>query len=115
MSSKYIGKPWGYEIWHEVNENYVVKELYMKKDHSCSLQYHDFKHESFYVVSGLLLFTVGDSIDQLQDIVLKPGDFYVLPPKKIHRCKGLEDSIYIECSTNHLDDVVRLEDSYGRI
>lgn len=115
MKHKYIYKPWGYEIWFEVNDDYVVKELFMKEGHSCSLQYHDYKHESFYLMSGILKLTVGDSVDQLTDIILKPGDFYVLPPKKIHRAEGITDAIYIECSTNHLDDVIRIEDKYGRV
>ena len=112
---KHIDKPWGYEIWFEVNDNYVVKELFMKKGHSCSLQYHKHKHESFYVVSGILKLTVGEHAVSLKDVILKAGDFYVLPPGIVHRCEGVTDSIYIECSTNHLDDVIRLEDKYGRV
>lgn len=112
---KTILKPWGYEIWFEVNDNYVVKELFMKIGHSCSLQYHEKKHESFYVVKGILKLTVGKTLDSLEDIILKAGDFYVLHPGMIHKCEGIEDSIYIECSTNHLDDVIRLQDNYGRI
>lgn len=112
---KTVLKPWGYEIWLEVNDNYVVKELFMKKGHSCSLQYHEQKHESFYVVKGILKLTVGENIDSLEDIILKAGSFYVLAPGTIHKCEGVEDSIYIECSTNHLSDVVRLQDNYGRV
>jgi mannose-6-phosphate isomerase len=111
----FIDKPWGYERWLEVNENYVVKELFMKAGHSCSLQYHEKKHETFVVVSGLLKMTFGPSQSELKDIVLKPGAFWVLPPGVIHRCEGIENSLYIECSTNHLDDVIRLEDKYGRV
>lgn len=111
----YIQKPWGYERWLEVNDNYVVKELFMKAGQSCSLQYHENKHETFVVVSGLLKFSYGVNQESLKDTVLKPGDFFVLPPLTLHRCEGIENSIYIECSTNHLDDVIRLEDKYGRI
>ena len=103
----YIQKPWGYERWLEVNDSYVVKELFMKAGQSCSLQYHENKHETFVVVSGLLKFSYGVNQESLKD--------FVLPPLTLHRCEGIENSLYIECSTNHLDDVIRLEDKYGRI
>tara|TARA_E500000081_G_C6084976_1_gene329746 strand:- start:84 stop:428 length:345 start_codon:yes stop_codon:yes gene_type:complete len=111
---KKINKPWGYEELIEHNEKYVLKKLFMKKGKRCSLQFHDYKHETLYVVSGLLKLTVGDSLDTLKEIELKPGDSYVLPPKIIHRMEGLNDSIYLESSTPELEDVVRLEDDYGR-
>ena len=115
MSPKFVEKPWGYEIWFEVNENYAVKELFLKQGCSCSLQYHDFKHETFYVVKGLLKVTQGENVESLKDSILKPGDICVLPPKIIHRSFAIQDTIFIECSTNHLDDVIRLQDNYGRI
>ena len=65
MSKNFISKPWGSEELIEVNENYVVKKLYMKKGHQCSLQYHENKHETVYVLDGEIKLTVGDSIDDL--------------------------------------------------
>lgn len=110
-----VEKPWGYEKWIEVNENYVVKELFMSKGNSCSLQYHEKKHESFYVVKGKLKFSVGKDKDNLKELILNVGDFYTIEPLTIHRTEALEDSIYLESSTNFLDDVIRLEDKYGRV
>ena len=112
---KHIDKPWGYERWLEVNENYVVKELFMKKGNQCSLQYHEKKHETFYVVSGQLKFYVGKDKDKLEIVILDPGEHYTIFPLVVHRMEAVTDSIYIEASTNQLEDVVRLEDKYGRI
>ena len=111
---KKVEKPWGYEEWLEVNDSYVVKRLFMKKDHKCSLQYHEFKKETFVVISGILRFTHGESEAALKEDILKPGDFFTALPLYIHRMEGVEDSLYLECSTNQLDDVIRLKDSYGR-
>jgi len=111
---KKIEKPWGYEEILENNENYVVKRLFMKKGHKCSLQYHEYKKETFMLLSGLLKFTHGFSEQTLQDTEFKVGDYFTVDPRYIHRMEALEDSLYLECSTNQLDDVIRLKDSYGR-
>jgi mannose-6-phosphate isomerase-like protein (cupin superfamily) len=108
-------KPWGYEKLLELNENYVLKKLFMKKNHQCSLQYHEFKHETLYIISGTLRLTVGNDIKDTEEVELHSNDFYVLPPMKIHRMFGITDCIYLEASTPQLDDVVRLKDDYNRI
>ncbi len=109
-----IIKPWGSEELLETNSNYTFKKLTMLAGHKCSLQYHQEKHETFYVVSGKLKFTYGSDLSNLQSIELSPGVSFVIPPGLIHRMEGIEDSIYLEASTSQLDDVIRLEDSYGR-
>jgi mannose-6-phosphate isomerase-like protein (cupin superfamily) len=110
-----INKPWGHEELIEYNEHYTMKKLFMKKNHSCSLQYHNQKHETVYVLSGQLLFEVGDTKETLTHLILTSGMSYVIPPKTVHRMSGIEDTYYLEASTSQLDDVVRLEDKYGRI
>lgn len=110
-----IDKPWGYERHLEINENYVVKELFMKEGNSCSLQYHNKKHETFYVLKGRLKFYVGPSKDNLNIIFLEPGEHYTIEPLVVHRMEAVVDSLYLESSTNFLDDVIRLEDKYGRV
>jgi mannose-6-phosphate isomerase-like protein (cupin superfamily) len=112
---QFIPKPWGWEKWIEVNENYVVKELFMKQGHSCSLQYHEKKHESFYVVKGKLKFLVGTDRDNLTELILNVGDYHTIEPFVIHKMEAVEDSLYLESSTNFLEDVIRLEDKYGRV
>lgn len=112
---KKIEKPWGYERWIEVNPDYVVKELFMKEGNSCSLQYHEKKHETFYVLKGKLKFYVGENKDDLTTMFLEPGEHYTIEPLVVHRMEAVVDSLYLESSTNFLDDVIRLEDKYGRI
>jgi mannose-6-phosphate isomerase-like protein (cupin superfamily) len=109
-----INKPWGYEDLIEKNENYTVKKLFMKSGHKCSLQYHNEKHETFFVLSGKLKFYVGITQDLLDEKIFLPGDYYVIPPKLIHRMEAIEDSTYLEASTSQLDDVIRLQDEYKR-
>lgn len=111
---KRIDKPWGYEELLEHNEFYVVKRLFMKEGHCCSLQLHNEKHETIYVLSGTLKIVYGDDVDNLNDIILEENEYYALQPKKVHRMCGVTDCIYLESSTNQLDDVVRLQDDYGR-
>lgn len=112
---KHVDKPWGYEKWIEVNPDYVVKELFMKEGNSCSLQYHEKKHETFYVLNGKLKFYVGKDKDNLTTMFLEAGDHHTIEPLIIHRMEAIVDSLYLESSTNFLEDVIRLEDSYGRI
>lgn len=109
-----IEKPWGYEILIEHNDRYVMKELKMNKGHKCSIQYHEKKKETVYVLSGKLKVYIGDKLDRLEEIIMKPHDTLTLEPFKIHRMEAVEDSIYLEASTPELDDVVRLKDEYGR-
>lgn len=110
-----IEKPWGYERHLEINENYVVKELFMKEGNSCSLQYHEIKHETFYVLKGKLRFYVGSDKNNLEVLYLEEGEHYTIEPKIIHRMEAVVDSLYLEASTNQLNDVIRLEDNYGRV
>lgn len=112
---KKIEKPWGYERLLEVNPEYVVKELFMKEGNSCSLQYHEKKHETFYVLKGKLKFYVGLDKDKLEIMFLEEGNHYTIEPLVIHRMEAVVDSLYLESSTNFLDDVIRLEDKYGRL
>lgn len=106
-----INKNWGYEEVIELNDKYCLKRLFMKKGHKCSLQYHNSKLETFIVVEGRLRVYL-DSMDNFQDFL--PGQFLTIPVGKVHRMEALEDSFYLEASTPHMTDVVRLEDDYGR-
>ena len=109
-----VEKPWGYEELVECNDKYVVKKLFMKKGHKCSLQYHKLKKETIIVLSGLLNITVGDKEDNLKNDTYGCGDTITISPYMIHRMEAIEDCLYTETSTNELWDVVRLQDSYGR-
>jgi mannose-6-phosphate isomerase-like protein (cupin superfamily) len=107
-------KPWGYEELVECNDKYVVKKLFMKKDHACSIQYHELKTESILVFSGVLAIYIGTSLDNLEKKIYYPGQTITIKPYTVHRMEAVEDCVYYETSTNELWDVVRLQDLYGR-
>ena len=111
---KVIEKPWGKEELLEHNEKYVVKRLTMNEGHRCSLQYHEKKIETVYVLSGELKITIGDTQKDLEDKIFRTGEFLTLKNKKVHRMEAVKDSIYLEASTPELDDVVRINDDYQR-
>lgn len=107
-------KPWGQENLIEFNDKYVVKKLLMKQGECCSMQYHELKKETIYVVNGELKVYIGKNIDKLEEKILKPNDFITIEPFTIHRMEGNTDCTYIECSTSELWDVIRLQDKYKR-
>ena len=113
---KRVPKPWGYEIWWARTERYVGKILHVNKGESLSLQYHNVKDETILMQSGRLLFETGPKDDPgpLKRLEMKPGDVFHITPGTLHRMTALEDSDLVEVSTPETDDVVRLEDRYGR-
>jgi len=113
---KRVDKPWGYELWWARTERYVGKILHVNKGHSLSLQYHNVKDETIMVQSGVLLLETGavNQTSDLRQLTMKPGDVFHITPGTVHRMNALEDCDIAEVSTPELDDVVRLEDRYGR-
>jgi len=113
---KRIDKPWGHEIWWARTERYVGKLLHLRKGESLSLQYHRVKDETILVQAGRLLFETRPAGEDgaLRRIEMKPGDAFHITPGTVHRMTGLEDCDIVEVSTPELEDVVRLEDRYGR-
>ena len=109
-----IEKPWGQEEVVEINDDYMVKKLTMYKGHRCSLQYHTFKRETIYVLSGALRIFTGPDQDNLQSKIYYSGETITIEPGTIHRMEGVEDSVYLEASTPEMDDVTRLSDDYKR-
>ena len=86
----------------------------MKANECCSIQYHELKKETIYVLKGRLRLYIGLEIDKLDEKIMVPGDNITINPYTIHRMEGIEDSEYLECSTPELWDVVRLVDNYNR-
>ena len=113
---KRVEKPWGHEIWWARTDRYVGKILHVKKGECLSLQYHNVKDETIMLQSGRLLFETRPAGQEgdLQPIEMKPGDVFHITPGTLHRMTGLEDCDILEVSTPELEDVVRLEDRYGR-
>ena len=108
-----VDKPWGYELHWARTDRYVGKIIHVNAGHALSLQYHNVKDETIYLWSGRLLFEVREG-DRLVQREMRPGDCRHIPPGTVHRMTALEDSDIFEVSTPELDDVVRLEDRYGR-
>ncbi|MGH7482617.1 MAG: cupin domain-containing protein [Longimicrobiales bacterium] len=109
-----VDKPWGHEtIWAETDA-YVGKILHVKAGHALSLQYHERKDETIHLLRGRMRFWAGPSVEALVEIALEEGQSYRIVPGTVHRMEALTDIDILEASTSHLDDVVRLEDRYGR-
>lgn len=109
-----MDKPWGHEIWWAQTDAYAGKLLHVKAGHRLSLQLHREKDESSYVLSGRLRLTRGPSTKELRDQEIGPGFAWRVEPGTVHSIEALEDSVVLEVSTPHLEDVVRLQDRYGR-
>jgi len=108
-----VPKPWGYELIFAKTDRYVGKILHINKGESLSLQYHEMKDETLFVVSGELRVTIEHDGDR-RELSLRTGEAFHIPPRMIHRMEALRDTDVAEVSTPELDDVVRLEDRYGR-
>jgi mannose-6-phosphate isomerase-like protein (cupin superfamily) len=110
-----VDKPWGHELIWAKTDRYAGKILFVKAGHSLSLQFHKIKDEAWYVLSGraqLELGAVGERM--LNNEIVGPGAAFHVQPGTVHRLTAVEDTTILEVSTPQLDDVVRLEDRYGR-
>jgi mannose-6-phosphate isomerase-like protein (cupin superfamily) len=110
-----VEKPWGWELIWADTDAYVGKILFVKAGESLSLQFHREKDESWYVESGRARLELGDvGQEALDEEVVTAGASFHYRPGTVHRITALEDTTILEVSTPQLDDVVRLEDRYGR-
>ena len=109
-----VEKPWGYELWWARTERYVGKLIHINRGHALSLQYHNQKDETIYVHKGRILFESQDADGQLQGREMGPGESVHVTPPTVHRMTAIEDTDIFEVSTPEVEDVVRLEDRYGR-
>ena len=110
-----VDKPWGHELIWALTDVYCGKLLFVKAGESLSLQFHREKDESWFVHSGraeLEMAEPGKKVPALE--VVGAGAAFRIPPGTVHRVKALEDTTIIEVSTPQIEDVVRLEDRYGR-
>jgi mannose-6-phosphate isomerase len=113
-----VDKPWGHELRWAINEKYLGKILHINRGCRLSVQYHNVKDETVYVLSGILIVDVGRGPDGKAErsIILSEGESLRIKPKTIHRfCAPTDGHVrIIEVSTPEIDDVVRLQDDYGR-
>jgi len=109
-----VNKPWGHEEIFADTPGYVGKILFIREGEALSLQYHEVKDETLRVLDGELELVTGGDADHLETHHLGPGAVFHISPGVLHRMVATSDCRLLEVSTNHLDDVVRLEDRYGR-
>ena len=114
LSSYKVDKPWGHELWLELNEFYAYKLIHMKKGNRSSLQWHDRKIEANYVIDGEAEVLLEDENGELQSQTFKAGTGWVVPVRRKHRVIAITDYTALEVSTPHLDDVVRFQDDSNR-
>ena len=111
-----IEKPWGWELLWAHTETYVGKLLFVRAGQALSLQFHNEKDESWYVYEGRAKLEMGAPGDPIPaSEVVGRGAAFRIRPGTVHRVAAIEDTLILEVSTPHLDDIVRLEDRYGRI
>ena len=114
VTPRRVDKPWGWElVWAETS-SYAAKLLFVRAGESLSLQLHEVKEESWLVQEGRARLELGDGAGDLLAREIGSGDAFHFPPGTVHRVTALEDTLVIEVSTPQLEDVVRLEDRYGR-
>ena len=108
-----VDKPWGHELLWARTDRYVGKILHVRAGHVLSLQYHNRKDETMHVLRGELILRTrpGASLEERR---FKAGESARIPPTLIHQIEAVVDSDVLEASTPELDDLVRLQDRYGR-
>jgi mannose-6-phosphate isomerase len=110
---KHVPKPWGHETIWAHTDRYVGKILHIKAGQALSVQYHERKDETVYLLSGELIYWV--QLDgEMKDMKLRKGESFRITPGTIHYMEAVTDVDVLEASTPELDDVVRLKDRYGR-
>jgi quercetin dioxygenase-like cupin family protein len=112
---RHVPKPWGHETIWAANELYVGKILHIKAGQALSVQYHEVKDETIYLLRGEMRYRVQlEGSDELQDVRLQEGEAFRNLPGTVHSMEAITDCDVLEASTPHLDDVVRVKDRYGR-
>jgi mannose-6-phosphate isomerase len=109
-----VAKPWGYEIWWALTEHYAGKILHVDAGAKLSLQYHEHKDETSYLLAGRIVLTHGADEESLGEREIGQGECWRNRPGEIHTIEAIEDSDVLEVSTPDLDDIVRMSDLYGR-
>ena len=112
--ARFVDKPWGHEEIFAVTDRYVGKILFVREGESLSLQYHQEKEETLRVLDGVVEFVTGPDVEHLNAERLEAGAVFHISPGTLHRMTAVSDCNLLEVSTPELNDVVRLEDRYGR-
>ena len=111
---KVVSKPWGKEIWLELNDKYCYKRIYINAGTKTSYQYHENKLETNYIIDGKAEVWIENDEGDIEKKVMNKDDFFTVVPPKKHRVIALTNIILQEVSTPEVDDVIRIEDDTGR-
>ena len=114
VSEYKVIKPWGYELWLELNEFYAYKLIHMEKGNRCSLQSHEHKIEANYVIEGEAEVLLENDEGVLESKIYKAGSEWTVPLNRKHRVIARESYTALEVSTPHLNDVIRYQDDTNR-
>ena len=109
-----VEKPWGYELIWALTDRYVGKIIFIEAGKRLSLQYHEEKDESIFVLEGRMVLHLEDADGELQPIEMEQGDSARVPVGARHRFAATEDTKLVEVSSPEIEDVVRVEDDFGR-
>lgn len=112
--AKKVNKPWGYELIWAHTGKYVGKILFIESGQALSLQYHNQKDETIYMINGKMNLEINKN-GKRKINRMSAGDSFHIEPRTIHRMVAVTDCLVCEVSTPELNDVVRLEDRYGRV
>ncbi len=115
VAPRRVEKPWGYELIYGLSEDYCGKLLRIRAGAALSLQYHRRKDETIYLDEGLIELEIGEPGEPLSAAIVHPGAAFRIRPGVVHRMIAVLDSTILEVSTPDLEDVVRLQDRYGRV
>ena len=113
-SARRVEKPWGHELIWAHTDRYVGKVIVIEAGKRLSLQRHVVKDESIFIIAGRLRLTLEDETGTIGVVDLEAGDHRHVPTGRIHRFEAIERTELLEISTPELDDVIRLEDDFGR-
>ena len=114
LSEYRVNKPWGYELWLEMNEFFALKLIHFKKGNRCSLQLHEKKIESVYVIDGEAEVFLENDEGVLESKIYGPGTGWSVPVNKKHRVFARTDFTIIEAQSPHLNDIIRFQDDTNR-
>lgn len=111
---KIVNKPWGKEVWLEINDKYCYKRIYINAGHKTSLQYHKLKLETNYIIDGTAEITLEDENGVINTTIMEKDSYFTVTPPRKHRVTAITDVILQEVSTPEVDDVIRVQDDFGR-
>ncbi len=109
-----VDKPWGHELIWALTDRYIGKIIFIEAGKRLSLQYHEEKEESIFVLEGRMVLQLEDSDGELQSIEMEDGDSHRIPVGARHRFSAVKDTKLVEVSSPEIEDVVRVEDDFGR-